>query len=80
MPKQSALILALGFIVGTSIVCFGLVSLGKSIVFAGSASRPPHQIGLKIVGDSSGSAAPIGVQIKGDGNRDPILFIDKTPK
>jgi hypothetical protein len=56
------------------------MSLGKSIVFAGSASRPPNQIGLKIVGDSSGSAAPIGLQIKGDSNRDPILFIDKTPK
>jgi hypothetical protein len=80
MPKQSALILALGFIIGTSIVYFGLVSLGKSIVIAGSVSRPSHQIDLKLVGDNSGSAAPIGIQLKGDSTRDPVLFLDKSKK
>jgi hypothetical protein len=80
MPKQSALILALGFIIGTSIIFFGLVSLGNSIVVAGSASKPSPQIDLKIVGDSSGSAAPIGLQLKGDSTRDPVLFLDKSKK
>ena len=80
MPTQSALILALGFIIGTSIVSFGLVSLGKIIVVAGSASRSSHQIELKIVGDSSGSAAPIGLQLNGNNSRDPVRVVDPTKK
>jgi hypothetical protein len=52
MNKQSALILAFGFIIGTIIICFGCVSLGKSIILAGNESRTPHQINLKILEDS----------------------------
>jgi hypothetical protein len=80
MPKQSAYILALGFIIGTSIIYLGLVSLGKSIVVAGSVSRPAHQFDLKIVGDNSGSAAPIHLQLNGTNSRDPIRVVDATKK
>lgn len=65
MPKQSALILALGFIIGSAIIYLGLVALGSSINLAGRAAQPPDQINLKIAGDSE---------------RGPVLFLDKSKK
>ncbi len=78
MPKQSALILALGFIIGSTVIYLGLVALGKSVYLAGRAAQPSHQIELKIVGDRSGGAAPIGLELKGDSHRDPIFILDKS--
>jgi hypothetical protein len=80
MPKQSALILALGFIIGSAIIYLGLVALGSSIYLAGRAAQPSQQIELKIVGDRSGSAAPISLQLNGNNSRDPVRILDPTKK
>jgi hypothetical protein len=78
IPKQSALILAVGFIVGSVVICFGLVTLGTSIQSAGMAARPSHQMDVKIIGDSSGSAYPIVLRVKGESGADPIFIDDKS--
>jgi hypothetical protein len=77
MQKQSALILAIGFIIGSAIIYLGLKQLGSSIFLAGSAAQPHHQIDLKIVGDS-GSSAPISIQLKGDSHDDPVFIHEKS--
>lgn len=63
MPKQSALILALGFIIGSALIYLGLVELGSSIYSAGRASQPPDEINLKIGGNNS---------------REPVIILDKS--
>jgi|688.fasta_scaffold599457_2 hypothetical protein len=94
MNKQSALILAFGFIIGTIIICFGCVSLGKSIILAGNESRTPHQINLKILEDSPSLStefpdklevklvgdgnSPVGLEVNGKFINHPIRILNET--
>ena len=74
MNKQSALILAFGFIIGTVIISFGCVSLGRSIILAVNESRVPHQIDLKLIGDSPlvSSQFPDKLEVKLVGGNSPV--------
>jgi hypothetical protein len=62
MPKQSALILAIGFIIGCSILYLGLSKLAEYVFLAGRAAEPPHQIDVQVTG--SGFGEPVRVLTK----------------
>lgn len=93
MNKQSALILAFGFIIGTMIICYGCVSLGKSIILAVNESRSPHQIDLKLSEDTPllstrfpdkielklvGGDSPVGLEVDGKFINHPIHILNQT--
>lgn len=52
MTKGSASILAAGLFASSVVMYLGLIRLAASVEVAGRASRPHHQIDLKIEGGS----------------------------
>jgi len=83
MPNLSALILALGFIIGSAIISFGLLIHGKYVFQAGRAAQPHHQIDLRIPDHEIELKMPeqrIDLKIRGDNFSNPVNILDSSKK